>query len=145
MVENMSKLDDLLAVRKAAKRETADVDISIGNGDESGLVTLRFTELDGLTWAGITDRHPPRLDVPIDIQYGYDVTGVVVDAASASGVLVEDDEELEVTEEQWRDLWEQISGNDAALIRDAIWGLNVYYPNIRVEALKKVRSESARS
>lgn len=141
----MSKLDDLLAARKNAKRETVDVDISIGNGDTSGLVTLRFTELDGLTWAGITDRHPPRIDVPVDLQYGYDVTGVVADASQACGVLVEDGEEIEITEDQWRDLWEQISGNDAALIRDAIWGLNVYYPNVRVEALKKVRRESAKS
>jgi hypothetical protein len=73
------------------------------------------------------------------------VTGVVVDASKASGVLVEDGEESEITEDQWRDLWSGISGNDAALIRDAIWGLNVYYPNVRVEALKKARSESAKS
>lgn len=102
------------------------------------LVTFRFRRLSGLEWGEITARCPVRLGVDIDMRYGYNMHAATIMAAPKCGVRIDGDAEVPVTDEQWRDLFEMISGYEMTQILDAIYELNEYGPAARIAALKKV-------
>lgn len=115
------------------------------------LVTLRFTQMDGVEWTALTAQYPPRLDVPLEAeQYGYNVQATTMAACYTSGCVVDEDgtETFPVVDktaepkiDEWADLWHALDGAAAQEVADTIWGLNVYYPQIEREALKKAQSE----
>lgn len=113
------------------------LDALIEDAAES-LVTFRFRRLPGLEWGEITARCPVRLGVDIDMRYGYNMHAATVMAAPKCGTRLEDDAEVPVTEEQWRDIFATISGYEMTLILDAIYELNEYGPAAQIAALKKV-------
>lgn len=108
--------------------------------------TFRFTQLPGPDWAEITFRNPPRPDIAIDVQYGYNYHSVARAAAAQSGAVLhretaEDGTETERLEElspeQWADLWVALSGRDFERIASNVWDLNEYGPQRRLEAAGK--------
>ena len=104
---------------------------------KKALITLKFTPMDGYEWAQLTSAHPRRIEVPLDLQYGYDYDAVSKAAAIATGVMVTDAGEVPISEEQWGRLFKKFSGRDVEEIRDAVWLLNEYQPALQVEALVK--------
>lgn len=129
----MTSIDELIAKSKASDAETATVEVLVGGE----LVTLKFTELPGATWAGITLRNPPRVDVPVDLAKGYNLHAATQFAAAESGVLVDGGEEQKLTEDQWRGIWDALSGADFQSVIDVVWSLNEWAPSQRVDAAKK--------
>ncbi|MFL5736925.1 MAG: hypothetical protein ACJ76P_06270 [Actinomycetota bacterium] len=108
--------------------------------------TFRFVQLPGPEWAEITFRNPPRPDIAIDVQYGYNYHSVARAAAAQSGAVLhretaEDGTETERLEklspEQWADLWVALSGRDFERIASNVWDLNEYGPQRRLEAAGK--------
>lgn len=148
----MSFSDDLKAA--AGPRDFVDVDIAI-NGN---LHTLRFTALDGLTWANECDRHPIRPGVTLDAAYGYDLRALTVDVAPLCGMLLVDGipTPLDVDpvnpqrpdaprKDEWADLFAMIDGQTFRRIGDALWALNEYIPQQAVAAAKKAQAASRQS
>ena len=110
--------------------------------------TFRFVQLPGQDWAEIIARHPPRPDVPIDRRYGYNYHGAAKQAAEANGAVVvrepaeeENAEDVETLErldpEQWHDLWTTLSGHEVEKIASAVWDLNEYGPQQKLDAAGK--------
>lgn len=110
---------------------------ALAEAAKGALKTLRFTRLEGDKWAELTSRHPVRIDVPMDRHYGYNYDAVCGAAAMLSGVLVEGDEVVSLSAEQWARLLKVLSGNEVGLIRDAVFTLNEYEPSKRLDALVK--------
>jgi len=101
------------------------------------IVTLRFTRMPAAEWAEVIARCPVRLDSDIDREYGFDADKAGVLASPLCGVRLEGDDEVPLTEDEWRDLFATITGYEAALISDAIFALNFWGPAQRVADLKK--------
>lgn len=137
---------DLLSSAKAAERETRTVDVTVGGE----LLTLTFAELPGMDWASITAKHPPRLDAPVDVRYGYNVHGVCADAAKVNGTVVQAGEvvvprvDAKENVDEWADLISVLSGHDLNSVCDAIFLLNEWLPQQRVTAAKKALKGSSR-
>ena len=103
---------------------------------------IRFRALPAEDWADITGRSPARLDVPVDRMYGYNVHDAARAAAPLSGVHLvvapdADATEEQLTEEQWERLFKLLSGRDFGRITDAIFDLNDYGPQQRLDAARK--------
>ena len=128
------------------------------------LITLRFTQLHGSDWSALTSQHPPRPLVPIDEDCGYNFDTAATHAARFVdkagrhyGVRIEDGEEVPfvVTEadrenltpaiNEWDELLYEISGHEAAAIRNTVWGLNEYLPKMQLQAMGKAFGATARS
>lgn len=141
----MTSFDELAAIQAGRKSHNRTVDVEFGGE----LLTLRFEEIRGDLWAGITARNPMREDAPLDVQCGYNVLTASREAAILSGVRVVDDETETLTPEQWATLLGAPStgevpevlpalvGNDYRRTIDAIWLVNEYDPIGRRDALKK--------
>jgi hypothetical protein len=128
----MSFADDLKAEFEADK-PTRDVEIPL-NGN---LYTLRFERMDGTDWTLATDAAPARPGVLLDMRYGYNLRALVPPVAEKTGKLVDGDNLVDVSEDQWRAIFKG-AGATVSRIGDAIFALNEYDPAAEVEALKKV-------
>lgn len=105
--------------------------------ENDSLVTLRFYKVPGDEWANLTATHPARQSALIDMKYGYNMHAVCRASAVSNGRVVEGESELTQTEAEWSELWVLLAGSDFANVCDAIFLLNEYEPNNRIERLKK--------
>lgn len=137
--------DDQRLAAKSEKEEIQDALDALTEAASEALVTLRFTRMPGRDWAELTSKHPVRIDVPIDRRYGYNYDAACEAAAVVTGVIVDGDETHEVAAEEWRDLFDVLSGNEVGLIRDAVWSLNEFDPQQRLDALVKSSGAASRS
>lgn len=133
MSDDFDALLDAAVERKTVKPDTAIAEVLVNDT----AVTLKFTEMDALKWAGVTAVNPVRLGSPIDHQYGFDTAGAAKMAAVFSGVRVVGDSEHELSFEQWEKIFTAISGGDLAKIADAVFMVNVYNAQIRLVSAKK--------
>lgn len=136
----MAFLDDLEA-QAQAQVPTQDVELTL-NGN---LYTLRFRRMDGVEWATETDKHPARPGVLIDTRYGYNLRSLVKAVALKTGGRVEGDTVVDLSEDEWKQLWKIIDGSAAQRIGDAVWALNEWLPSAEVEKAKKALNGSATS
>jgi len=104
------------------------------------LVELKFTRLLGEGWSDLTLNNPPRPNVLADMYFQYDFNTVTRHAAVESGVLLEGDEERELTVAEWDDLLSVISGGDHRRIADTIFALNEGDSARAVEVGKALRA-----
>lgn len=155
--------DQRLASKSPADAARKALEKLLANAGDS-IVTLRFTQLHGSDWSALTSQHPPRPLVPIDEHYGYNFDAATTHAARFVdkagrhyGARVEDGEEvpLVVIEadpknrilgvNELDELLYEISGHEAAAIRNTVWGLNEYLPKMQLEAMGKAFGATARS
>lgn len=109
------------------------------------VVTLRFTQLRGTDWAELTSKCPPRPGVPVDERYAYNFDMVTLAAARFVdkdgrhyGHRVEDGELVELAPEDWADLIDDaLNPHDLRNVRNTVWGLNEYLPQMQLEAMGK--------
>jgi len=141
----MSELEDFdadLDSQLAAEPDTVTVDVLV-NGK---LRKLQFTEMDGLAWADLTDRCPPRIDAPLDKAYGFNIRLVVAHAAPTSGRMKSGEEWVELSEAQWTKLLRGQKGATIRTIGDALFQLNQWAPDQAVEpARTALAAESAKN
>jgi hypothetical protein len=124
--------DDIKAEFEAPK-PTQDVDITL-NGT---LYTFRFTRMDGLEWASLCDMFPARPGVLFDMRYGYNLRPLTLAAAAKSGQRLEGEAPVDLTEDQWRNLFKTLPGASIERFSDALFQLNEYGPAQEVDAAKK--------
>lgn len=125
--------DEDLDSQLATERDTAEVDVVVAGK----LQTLRFTEMDGLEWADLTDRCPPRPDAPVDRGFGFNIRAVVALAAPKSGQMKSGDEWVDLTDDQWTRLLRGQKGAQHRAIGDALFELNQWGPGQAVLAARK--------
>lgn len=125
--------DDDLDSQLTAEPNWADAEVVVNNR----FVTLRFTQMDALEWADITDQCPPRLGSPIDRNFGFNFRAAVSLAAPLSGKKLDGDEVEELTEEQWRKLLKGLSSIGLKSIGDVIFNLNEWLPAQEIAEAKK--------
>lgn len=112
------------------------------------VITLRFTQLRGTDWAALTSEFPPRSGVAVDKMYAYNFDAVTLAAARfvdadgrVYGHRLEDGVEVPLVvkpeTDEWADLFDALSGHDLRNVRNTIWGLNEYLPQMQMEALGK--------
>lgn len=152
----MSSFKEALAAARAVVPDTKTVDVSVGDL----LVTLKFKAVPTTAWTGITASHPPRVDVPLDLNYGYNWHASSDEAARQSVVRIEGGEDVpfEFVEafggsngdpkvdgvDEWADFLEVVSAPDLTAIRNVIWELNEWAPGARTAALKKASTVNSR-
>jgi len=132
--------------RLARTPDTTDIDNEIAavkqklaavEATERGtLAIVRVYRVPGELWPEITLRHPMRADVPADASLGYNITDVTKHVIRVFGRMRENDQELELTEEQWNKVFVLIGGRQFEDLQDAVYGLNVSQPDARAERLK---------
>jgi hypothetical protein len=115
------------------------------------MVTLRFVRLPGDLWADLIWKYPPK-EAELDKFYGYDVngvvravTGLVAEDGERFAFRVEDGENVPLAPEKWAVLFRTITGTEAASIRDAVFALNEWEPQQRIETALKSYGVATRS
>lgn len=127
-----------LAAAKQAPRRTSDVLVEV-NGRK---YKIRISALDGTEFAAETLKHPPRLDVGADMQYGYNLNTLTEAVLPRCAVLLDGSDELEISTEQWADLLAVADGGTAQSFVNAVYTLNEYASNKAVSAARKVLAGS---
>jgi hypothetical protein len=119
----------------------------------SSTETIRVYRMPGRDWVNLTSKCPVRPDVAIDAIYGYNVD-MVIEASlryrdpstnATYAFRLEDGQPVEVTDDEWTDLFSIISGREYALLRDAVYVLNEYEPQQRLHELVKGSGAASRS
>jgi hypothetical protein len=136
--------DQRMGVVPESERLTEEL-AALNAETHADLVTLRFTRLNGNDWAYLTAKSPARLDVAVDVHYGYNFAAVCEAAAKfkdpktgrAFGHVLDGDELVELTDGEWDDLFAETAGNGVSRIYTTIWELNEYDPSARVQELVK--------
>lgn len=129
----MSVLDDLLIEAENDEVPSSTVTVALAGK----LVRLKFRPLGGIQWADITAKSPARPEAPMDRHYGYNWQAAAMKAAPLCGRVLEDDDEVKRDAETWKKLFAKLNGPDVRSICSAIWALNDWDPQQRLEALKK--------
>lgn len=128
----MSFEDDIKAEFEAPK-PTHDVDVELNKTR----YTLRFTQMDPLEWVSATDMFPPRMESPIDVYYGYNLRPLTIEVAQKTGKRVDGEKLVDLTPDQWKNLFKTVPGGAVAKIGDAIFGLNVMESEEAISIVKK--------
>lgn len=140
-----------LAAESVADQIQARID-QLNEAAADSLVTIRLTRIPGKEWALLTSTHPLRPDSPIDRAYGYNFDAVCEAAArfrdsdgQAYAHRVEGEEVVEITDDEWTELFDVLSGAEVVDFRDNVWALNDYEPQQRLAALVKSSGAATRS
>lgn len=134
---------DLVAAAESAAAagvERSDpVDVSL-NGVAA---TVVFERADGGVWAGLTTKYPPRPDAFQDLHFGFNIAEVCREAATLTGLFIEDGVEVRAEPAQWVSILKALPGQEAAKLTDAVWNVNVLAPLMReLEAKKAFMAKS---
>lgn len=133
MSDDFDALLDAAIERRTAEPVTETVDVLVG----VEVWSLRFSEMDALEWANVIALNPQRPGSNIDRQFGYNYDGAAMTAAPLSGVRVDGETVLKLSESQWVKVFRAISGHDFEKLSNAVWGLNEIQPMRRLAEAKK--------
>ena len=144
--------DPRLAAKSPAEEIQERID-GLAAEAESSTETIRVYRMPGRDWVNLTSKCPVRPEVAVDRVYGYNIDAVIegslryrdprTDATYA--FRMEEGTPVEVSDAEWDDLFSVISGREYALIRDAVFELNEYEPQERLNSLVKGSGAASRS
>jgi hypothetical protein len=137
--------DQRLGVEDGAAAVQAEID-ALKSAAADALVTFAFEKLPGDMWTDLTARNPPRPEVLIDLNYGYNLDAVVMAAVKAErgghhfAWQVDGDNTVVVPAEQWDRIFDALYGHDMSAVRDAVWSVNEWQPSQKLAEAKKARA-----
>lgn len=138
----MGFLEDLAAAKEASvtaeRPKSPVIDVAL-NGNPYGVV---FYRVPADEWPVLTMHNPPRDGATLDTRYGYSLAGVALEQASKHGRLVDAGQEVELTSEQWADLFAVQPGSVKRLLEVTVWTLNDFDVEQEIEAAKKASRAS---
>jgi hypothetical protein len=143
-----SNEDQRLGVDDGAEALQAEI-AALKASAADALVTFAFEKLPGDMWTDLTARNPPRPEVMIDLNYGYNLDAVVMAAVRAErgghhfAWQVDGDKNVVLTGEQWDRVFDAMYGHDASAVRDAVWSVNEWQPSQKLAEAKKARAGNA--
>lgn len=115
--------DDIRAEFEAPK---AFVDVPVKLNKT--LYTFRFFRMDAEAWLAACDMYPARLGVEMDMRFGYNLRGLTPVVASQTGKRLEGDTLVDLTPDQWSNLFRTLAGGVVGKIGDALFHLNEIGP-----------------
>jgi hypothetical protein len=125
--------DDLAAAKETPRRSMV-VPVEV-NGRRH---RFKFTQMDGTVYAAETLKHPPRLEVGVDREAGYNLSSLAQAVAPRCAVLLENKSEVELTDEQWADFFAVADGGSMQQIANVVYTLNEFASAKAVAAARKV-------
>lgn len=142
--------------RLASKSPAEEIQERLDELAEEGAAsteTIRVYRMPGRDWVNLTSKCPLRPEVAVDRAYGYNVDAVIEAAlryrdpkTGATYAFRRDgDSNVEITDDEWTELFSVISGREFGLIRDAVYVLNEYEPQERLNELVKGSGAASRS
>lgn len=117
----MGFAEDVEAARSNPRR-SSDLVVEV-NGKRH---KLRLYAVDGTEYAATTLRYPPRVDVPVDVQYGYNLSAVTEAILPKCGRRLENDAEVEMSADEWSSFMTVIDGGFAQELVNTVYTLNEY-------------------
>lgn len=140
---------DLDAMIQAAKDElgkpqTEQLSVVVA-GD---VLVLQFTKLQPFEWRDLVALFPPRAGVTRDVNLGFNHDRFASGFPVSHVKVVDGDNVVDVSVEQWKQLFEVLESPDIFNIATTLWGMHEYAPAQRLveakKALKKKKSGSSR-
>jgi hypothetical protein len=124
-----------LAAAKSVGTVTADVTVEL-NGNQH---TLRFTRMNPVEYTEETLRHPPRLEIGVDREFGYNLTSLSLAIAPRCAVRIESgDVETPLSESEWGDLFAAADAGAIQAIQNTVFQLNEFASARAADAARKV-------
>lgn len=140
----MGFLDDLAAAKAAVEGGDRVVTPNIDVAVNGRVYTILFIRSDAVAWSKACMKHPPRPDVALDLQWGYNLSAVPLEVAPESARVLEDGDETKLTAEQWADLFAIMPGRTRRTIEANVWQLNENDPQQEIERAKKASRRPSR-
>lgn len=104
-----------------ARKALADFDDAIA----AEFVVIRLVELPQDQWRTIQASNPiTDKRHPVDAMYGFSAVAAAIDAVEASAVIVDGEDTVQPTRQEWATIWEHINAGDMARITEAVVDLN---------------------
>lgn len=131
----MGYKEDIAAAKAAVgdKVKTPTIPVVL-NGTAYDVVFYRVPNLE---WSSVTIKHPPRPDIPMDMNNGYDIAGVAREISAEYGRLIVDGEETKLDAAEWVDVWEVIAPAAARHLEANVWFLHERDTELELERAKK--------
>lgn len=131
----MGILDDLAVAKEqvADRVKTPPIECLV-NGKVYNVV---FYRAEPEEWTRVTAKHLPRKDILLDIRNGYDIAAVSRAISASCGRVLDGDAEVEMSEEQWADLWVVIPPSTARLLEANVWSLHEHDTEMQIAEAKK--------
>jgi hypothetical protein len=140
----MGFLEDLAAAKAAVEGGdrvvTPPIEVTV-NGQVYSLLFIRSASA---AWSEACIKHPPRLDVELDKQWGYNLSAVSLEVAAESARVLDDGEEIRLSAEQWADLFDVMPGRNRRMIEATVWHLNEREPELEIARAKKASRRAPR-
>jgi hypothetical protein len=127
----MSFVDDLRAEFEAPR---AFVDVPVKLNKQ--LHTFRFFRMNPDEWLAACDMFPARIGIEMDMRFGYNLRGLTPVVAAQTGKRVEGDDLIDLTPDQWSNLFKALAGGVVGKIGDAIFHLNEIGPTEEIADLQ---------
>jgi hypothetical protein len=130
---DVSFKDDLAAAREA-EATTADVAVEL-NGHRH---VLRFSRMNPVEYAEETLRHPPRLEIGVDREFGYNLTSLTVAVAPRCAVLIDGETSEPLSAEEWADVFAAADAGAIQNMQNTVFHLNEFASSKAADAARKV-------
>ena len=104
---------------------------------EGNLHEIVFYRASSEAWSLAAIKHPPRPGVNLDLRNGYDLTGATREIAPTYGRVLDGDDELELSAEEWADLWAVMAPAAARTIEANVWHVHEHDAEQEIERAKK--------
>ena len=88
------------------------------------IVELVFTKLDPMGWRDLVALFPPRAKVTRDRNLGYNYDLVPSEYPAGNIRMIIDDQESQVSQEEWRDFYGVLESPDLFTISTVLWGMH---------------------
>lgn len=114
---------------------------------------LVFYRAEPEQWSLVTSINPPRQYegpdgephfVALDRRNGYNVAGVARAISATCGRVLQDGEEVELSTEEWADLWRLLPPSTARTVEANVWSLHEHDTEQEIARAKKASQRRSR-
>ena len=129
--------EDLAAAKASAETVEPPRSPVIEVAVNEQIYSVVFYRASSVEWSHATRKSPPRSDVDLDRRNGYDLSAVAREISAVSGRVVEDGAEIELSPDEWTDLWAVMAPTSARYIEANVWHLHEHDAAQEIERAKK--------
>lgn len=126
------KLEDLLAEADAQMEAVEPITVPVKLGEQT--VGVRFLPMDGPGWRALTVRHPPREDVTVDRNHGYNIESVVGAYPDVALIIGDEVDDMRRTQDDgsvkslWPETWKRLTATGRDDVAAEMWAAHELVP-----------------
>lgn len=126
------KLEELLAEADKLLEEAEPITVPVTLGKST--VGVRFLPMDGAGWNALTVQHPPRPNVPEDMNRGYNIDAVVGAYPNVALIVGDEVDDMQRVQEDgtrksvWPATWARLTATGRKDVQTEIWAAHEYLP-----------------